>query len=219
MSKSKAILPLFIAVSAVGCGGSSDSGGTKKCADFDTQSEAQAYFNQHNATNLDGDNDGIACEHLPNGLMPNEEVVTDLNQHIGDYVLLGQSCSNDQCTPQVAYFSIVSENELSICLAQNIERICDVQTATTYSVSGFSGKSVFFESGMIQLDPVASGHLSLTLDDAVFSGQNVLMTDYSLPGAYFNGVTKAAPNDYKLKSLSGQEVRWSEQAQLSISNY
>lgn len=32
------------------------------CKSFSTQAEAQAYFKQHGAKNLDRDNDGIACE-------------------------------------------------------------------------------------------------------------------------------------------------------------
>ena len=36
-----------------------------RCADFATQQEAQAYMQQHGATYLDGDKDGVACESLP----------------------------------------------------------------------------------------------------------------------------------------------------------
>ena len=39
----------------------------KDCADFQTQAEAQAVYNQdpRDPHNLDGDGDGIACEALP----------------------------------------------------------------------------------------------------------------------------------------------------------
>jgi len=36
-----------------------------RCRDFASQAEAQAYMQQHQATSLDGDKDGIACESLP----------------------------------------------------------------------------------------------------------------------------------------------------------
>jgi len=43
----------------------------RDCADFDTQNEAQQFFENHNPQqdphNLDADNDGIACEDLPDG--------------------------------------------------------------------------------------------------------------------------------------------------------
>ncbi|HEY5943349.1 MAG TPA: excalibur calcium-binding domain-containing protein [Solirubrobacterales bacterium] len=37
------------------------------CADFATQEEAQEYLEPGDPHNLDGDNDGIACEDLPSG--------------------------------------------------------------------------------------------------------------------------------------------------------
>ena len=36
-----------------------------RCRDFASQEEAQAYMQQHGATYLDGDRDGVACESLP----------------------------------------------------------------------------------------------------------------------------------------------------------
>jgi endonuclease YncB( thermonuclease family) len=46
------------------------AGGDRDCADFDTQREAQAFFESHgpgDPHNLDGDNDSVACEDLPSG--------------------------------------------------------------------------------------------------------------------------------------------------------
>jgi hypothetical protein len=37
------------------------------CGDFSTQQQAQSYFENHRAGNLDRDHDGIACESLPRG--------------------------------------------------------------------------------------------------------------------------------------------------------
>ena len=47
-------------------GGCSNSGGDKNCADFACQGDAQAWHNSHSNSDLDADNDGIACENLPN---------------------------------------------------------------------------------------------------------------------------------------------------------
>jgi hypothetical protein len=38
-----------------------------RCGDFASQQEAQAYYEQSGAGNLDRDNDGVACEDLPSG--------------------------------------------------------------------------------------------------------------------------------------------------------
>ena len=46
--------------------GCTDSGGDRNCADFSCQGDAQAWHNSHSNSDLDADNDGIACEHLPN---------------------------------------------------------------------------------------------------------------------------------------------------------
>ena len=47
------------------------SGSDRDCADFNTQGEAQQFFENHDPQqdphNLDADNDGIACEDLPSG--------------------------------------------------------------------------------------------------------------------------------------------------------
>ena len=45
------------------------AGGDRDCADFPNQKKAQEFFNSHNPSqdlhNLDGDNDGVACEDNP----------------------------------------------------------------------------------------------------------------------------------------------------------
>lgn len=57
---------LLIALGLIGCGGGASGDPSKAvCADFRYQEDAQAYFRSNNATQLDGDRDGIACESLP----------------------------------------------------------------------------------------------------------------------------------------------------------
>jgi len=49
----------------LGLGSCTGSSSDKNCADFSCQSDAQAWHNSHPGDGLDGDGDGIACEHLP----------------------------------------------------------------------------------------------------------------------------------------------------------
>lgn len=51
-----------------------------ECSDFDTQEEAQAFFDDANQDSLDGDGDGKACENLPssdNGNGPSTDTATE----------------------------------------------------------------------------------------------------------------------------------------------
>ena len=61
---------LFALFFLLSCDGSNDDGSNicikKNCSDFSSQAAAQAAYNADPDCygNLDGDNDGIACEHL-----------------------------------------------------------------------------------------------------------------------------------------------------------
>lgn len=61
-----------LGLTACGGGGGGGDGNSSKvtCADFTYQEDAQAYFNANNAKQLDADNDGRACEALPNRPAP-----------------------------------------------------------------------------------------------------------------------------------------------------
>ena len=49
-----------------GCGGGSENSSDLDCSDFQYQQDAQSVLNNGgDRHNLDADNDGIACEHLP----------------------------------------------------------------------------------------------------------------------------------------------------------
>lgn len=61
-SRVQLIAGLGLLVLISGCGGGNDGGSV--CADFKYQEDAQAAF-RNGAKQLDGDNDGIACENLP----------------------------------------------------------------------------------------------------------------------------------------------------------
>ncbi|MEZ5082411.1 MAG: excalibur calcium-binding domain-containing protein [Bacteroidales bacterium] len=58
---------VFFLLSIFSCGEKDSPCVDKNCSDFNTQGEAQAAFNSNPDCydNLDGDNDGIPCEHLP----------------------------------------------------------------------------------------------------------------------------------------------------------
>jgi hypothetical protein len=59
------------AVILAGCGGGgSSSGKDAVCSDFSYQEDAQAFFQSHGASQLDGDKDGLACESLPHRSAP-----------------------------------------------------------------------------------------------------------------------------------------------------
>ena len=64
------ILLGFAHLCLTACGGGGDSdgpsdGSSARCSDFSTHSQAQSYFNSHDAPQLDADHDGSACESLP----------------------------------------------------------------------------------------------------------------------------------------------------------
>lgn len=61
------LLIAFFLTSFFACTESGDDCPSRRCSDFQTQSEAQAEFNSNPACyeNLDTDDDNIACENLP----------------------------------------------------------------------------------------------------------------------------------------------------------
>lgn len=56
------VLLVCASLSLAACGGGSDD---KDCSDFTYQQDAQAWHNANSDSDLDADNDGIACENLP----------------------------------------------------------------------------------------------------------------------------------------------------------
>ena len=67
MNYIKQISCIFILITLTACGGGGDDGGNNDadCSNFSYQQDAQAWHNSHPGSDLDADNDGIACEHLP----------------------------------------------------------------------------------------------------------------------------------------------------------
>lgn len=65
MLRPKLFIPLLFAVSLLALAPSSAAALDYDCADFATQEEAQEYLLPGDPYNLDGDDDGIACEDLP----------------------------------------------------------------------------------------------------------------------------------------------------------
>jgi hypothetical protein len=57
------ILYIFIGITLTACGGGGSD--DADCSDFAYQQDAQAWHNSNPGSDLDADNDGIACEHLP----------------------------------------------------------------------------------------------------------------------------------------------------------
>ena len=62
--------------------GPSGDDGTYNCGDFDTQQDAQAFFEAQGGPasdphGLDGDSDGVACQNLPSGDMAGDDTEAD----------------------------------------------------------------------------------------------------------------------------------------------
>lgn len=71
MKQARALLLSAVLFALTGCGAVSNSysrpeDGTLGCGNFSSQESAQAYYDTgaYDASNLDGDSDGIACEGL-----------------------------------------------------------------------------------------------------------------------------------------------------------
>jgi hypothetical protein len=75
----------------------------RNCSDFSTQPEAQAVLNQDRSdpNNLDGDNDGIACEDLPGGTTAaqtgNTSLITQADCNAGRITRHGRTLSRAEC--------------------------------------------------------------------------------------------------------------------------
>ena len=67
MKYAKPVSCIFIAIALTACGGGGDDGRSDDadCSNFSYQQDAQAWHNSNPGSDLDADNDGIACEHLP----------------------------------------------------------------------------------------------------------------------------------------------------------
>lgn len=210
MNNAKTKLSLMaMALLLTGCDG---SGGTT-CSDFDTQPEAQANYH----SDLDADNDGIACEHLPDSILPQQSSAMDSSSAIGDYTLLGSHCDEESCTVQAVNLSIVSEDTMTLCLQTNMENTCYPEDQATYTLGKTVDKVRFFDQGSIELGSVENGHIKLNYGQQTFVGHNILMTDQSEAGFYHhNGVREQSDGSFSLTSYSGQLVRWDNLNQLTI---
>ena len=209
-------------------GGSSSSSGSEvnvanvTCSSFATQPEAQQYFETHNASKLDADNDGIACEHLPGGLLAaNDNTLqddSDISLYIGDYTLLAMNCGRNSCTAQSVILSIDSEETVTLCVLQNLQSNCDPDRRETYQVLGLQGKVLSFKYGTLKLGTIENGHVDLQFNDTHFYGQNILLTDTTDEGRYNNyGLLEQSQGHYQLTSYAGRVIQLDQSNQLLIS--
>lgn len=204
-----------------GCGGSDEenvdnfsaSGSGTNCSSFSTQSAAQSFFNNYNAPQLDADNDGIACEHLPKGLLLVDDnsatSYTDISLYIGDYTLLGLNCKDEDCRVQPVSLTIDSEQTMTLCLQLDIETSCDSDRRTQHRVLSQVGQMLTIKSGTVELGSVKSGHIKLSFNDDDYYGQHILLTDTLADGSYnHNGVFRQADGGYRLTSYAGRVIQW-----------
>ncbi len=196
-----------------GCGGEG-SGSKKNCDAFATQSEAQAYFNKHDASNLDRDNDGIACEHLPDNTIIPE--YSSLNSYIGTYTLLGETCSSSSCVPNSITLVIEPDNVISICKTSDILDGCNSNNTETFLVAK-NQYSYLYNEGSLKFGSIENSHLSLEYGGSSFYGQSVLTTETQLNGFYSQeGILINEDSKYQLSSKYGQIVIWDKLDGLTV---
>lgn len=225
-SNHKRISALAIIFTLTGCGGSgseSSSIANVTCSQFATQGEAQAYFEQHNATELDRDNDNIACEHLPIGLTTAANRQIEQNKEttnfIGDYILLGSICSNKSCKASILNISIKSDQTLTSCARSTMSNICNSDSITTHYITSSKNDTVMFKNGKIVLGSIYDGHIDLIYNDHKYYGQNILHTDTQHPGEYdLDGVMQKSNGHFQLTSYSGRTVRWTDEISVTQNN-
>ncbi len=197
------------------CGGG--AGEKKNCEDFSTQPAAQSYFNSNNASNLDRDNDGIACEHLPDN--QRMENAFDLTSFIGSYSLIGESCDNGGCSVQVVQLEVLSAKTLSFCVSENLESDCSYENAVVINASNINGNSFLIPNGEVQFGSIDNGHVRLKLNEAAYYGQGVLHTDLLGNGYYnLNGILLEDHEKYSLSSKAGRTVSWDKTNGIKLSS-
>lgn len=205
---------------AICINGCSDSGSQEKitCESFSTQSEAQSYYEKNNAKQLDKDNDGIACEHLPKNAYPLSK--SRLEDFSGSYTLLGEVCSESNCDAQVIQLEINSSHStLEKCSLENFDLTCNKkQNIKAYSDEINNG-ILLFKEGNIQFGTIESGVVKLNFNDTEFYGHSSLNSNYSENGYYYeNGIVQKQDGSFKLSSNSGRVVSWSKLNGLSVSS-
>ena len=196
------------------CGG---EGEKKNCADFPTQTAAQSYFKSHNAHNLDRDNDGIACEHLPD-----KEIVGntfDLTYFIGTYSLVGESCDDSECSIQTMQLEVISATTLLYCVSEDLESDCSYESTLVTNASNNSGYSFEIPNGEIQFGSIENGHIDLNFNNVAYYGQSELHTDFSKSGHYnLNGILLGANDKYSLSSQAGRKISWDKTNRINLSS-
>ena len=211
------LIVILISVSlTTACGG----GSSKKvnCDDFETQPEAQAYFIANNASNLDRDNDGIACEHLPD--KKSSKTALDLNYFVGSYILLGEICEDHVCRAEAIELTIDYNNKIIICSVREKEKSCinELPKPVKPILDSYSFE---FDEGTLRFDQNLLGHLRLKLHGDSFYGHQDIYSDsfrfnLNLPDNFHHSLKN---NRYFLSSLFGQRVKWSPTDGLVVEYY
>lgn len=208
MNTNKYVGIFFTLIHCISCSsGGGGSGVAKNCDDFRTQPEAQEYYVAHNATNLDRDNDGIACESLPNSERVRE--IVDMTEYVGEYVLLGDYCDQTSCYAKTAQLIVLQDDVLSICVRDWPEHSCDETDFRNFSTIAMDEYVFSFSSGDVMYGSRESGHVSLHYNQVRYYGQNIKNTDFLKDGLYFDsGVKEIGPESFSLSSTTGRDVKW-----------
>ncbi len=206
------IVALIIAVFALaGCGSSSDSSssasvdaigaspprgpsgadGTYNCADFDTQDQAQAYFNAvGDMDGLDGDGNGVVCESLPSGSaqpaapLPETEVADPITEvtptaaptdaaSLGEELAFQSPTGNLKCT--VLDMSAVGIS-LVTCFASNLGVSLVFSPNATALVASVQGIPPAFQGSL----PTLGYGESITLSRVICESSDLGIQCYSI---------------------------------------
>lgn len=200
-------------VAVIGCGNSGEGTSEKNCDDFSTQREAQSYFEAYNASDLDRDNDGIACESLPK----NNQREQLLTSYIGSYILIGMSCDTEkECIPSSIELDVNSENSISYCINDSIYSSCDVKNFT--SKFEFINNALELPNGSFTLNNEENGHVIFKINNDKYYGHNILETDFSNNGSYLSNGILIGNRNISVSSISGQVISWNVETGLNNSS-
>lgn len=129
--------------------------GDRNCSDFSCREDAQAWHRNHPGDGLDGDGDGIACEHLPScsSLGPHEHIIFDPDSE--------RSSLKNSGAPPEWYIGFGVETGLEVGARVQLEVIDTITGTVQWGPSSLdSGRIVggVVANGVVQLEVAPRDH-------------------------------------------------------------
>lgn len=204
------------AICISGCGGS-ESQEKVNCDSFTTQGEAQQYYEKNNASQLDRDNDGIACEHLPKNAYIFSKL--SLEDFSGSYTLIGEKCTDNNCDANVVSLDILSDDNFEVCFLEGEDFTCNKKLTFKSHFTDFNNGVLQFEEGEIKFDSIENSHVKLIFNDNIYYGNASVNLSYLDKGYYYeSGILQKNDGSLHLTSISGRIVSWSKFNGLSVTS-